>query len=77
LAPALGALVVFVAVGVCACTGIEQAKKANAKVTLKIDFITSPNIVSNRDQQREQSSVKRKLGHYEIEVRPLSPKTGQ
>jgi hypothetical protein len=41
----LGALVVFVAGGVCACAGIEQAKKANAKATLKIDFITSPRLV--------------------------------
>jgi len=77
LAAALGALVVFVVVGVCACTGIEQAKKANAKVTLKIEFITSPNIVSSRDQQLEQSSVKPNLGHYEIERRPLRLETGQ
>jgi hypothetical protein len=42
VAVVLGAVVVFVADGVCAFAGIEQTKKANAKATLKIDFMTSP-----------------------------------
>jgi hypothetical protein len=50
LAPAFEAFDVF-AFGVCACADIEPAKTVNAKATMKSDFITSPEIGSNRDQQ--------------------------
>jgi hypothetical protein len=51
--PAFGALDVFEALdafevlGVCACADIEQAKMVNAKAILKIDFITSPKVISS------------------------------